>query len=106
MKTTKKTKLEEVYEKRLNEVNEMDVTDEGYARAVESVAKLGTQVVEEKREREERKSRWFKDACDVGVKVAGLALTAAATVVCLRFEESGALTTTAGRKWIDKILKG
>lgn len=102
----KKISLEEVYEKRLNEVNDMDVTDENYSKAVDSMTKLADRVIEEKRTKEERRSRWFKDAADVGIKVAGLVTTVVATVVCLRFEENGSVTTTAGRKWIDKILKG
>lgn len=102
----KKISLEEVYEKRLNEVNDMEVTDENYGKAVDSMAKLADRVIEEKRLKEDRKSRWFKDVADVTVKVAGLAATVVATVVCLRFEESGSITTTPGRKWIDKILKG
>jgi N-acetylglucosamine kinase-like BadF-type ATPase len=102
----KKTKLEEVYEKKLNEVDEMDVTDENYGKAVEGVAKLANQVIEEKREKGDRKSRWFKDGADVAIKTATLIVTVAATIVCLRYEETGTITTTPGRKWVDKILKG
>jgi hypothetical protein len=102
---TKKTKLEEVFEKRLNEVDEMEVTDENYGKAVDGAMKLADKVIEEKREKEERKSRWFRDVGDIAVKTAGLLVTVGATIVCLRFEEQGSVTTTAGRKWIDKILK-
>lgn len=102
----KKTLLEEVYEKRLEEVNNMDVTDESFTKAVDGVAKLADRVIEEKRVKEERKSRWFKDGADVAIKVAGLVTTVVATIVCLRFEENGSITTTVGRKLTDKILKG
>jgi N-acetylglucosamine kinase-like BadF-type ATPase len=102
----KKTKLEEVYEKKLNELNEMDVNNENYSKAVEGVAKLANQVIEQKREKGDRKSRWFRDGADIAIKTATLITTVVATIVCLRFEESGSITTTVGRKWTDKILKG
>lgn len=102
----KKTVLEEVYEKRLNEVNEMDVSDENYSKAVDAVAKLADRVIEEKRTKEDRKSRWFKDGADTAIKVAGLVVSVATAIVCLRFEESGTITTTVGRKLTDKLLKG
>ena len=102
----KKTLLEKVYEKRLNEVNEMDVTDENYGKAVEGVAKLADRVIEEKRSKEDRKARWFKDGADVAIKVAGLVASVATAIVCLRFEENGSITTTVGRKLTDKLLKG
>ena len=102
----KKTMLEEVYEERLREFQEMDVDDENYGKAAEAVAKLASQVVEQKREKNDRKARWFKDGADVAIKAATLITTVAATIVCLRFEETGSITTTVGRKWADKILKG
>lgn len=102
----KKTLLEEVYEKRLQEVNEMEVTDENYTKAVDGVTKLADRVIETKRAKEERKSRWFKDGADVAIKAAGLVVSVATAIVCLRFEENGSITTTVGKKLTDKLLKG
>lgn len=102
---TKKTLLEEVYDERVDELKKMKVSDENYTKAIDGVTKLADRVIEEKKCKEERKSRWFKDAADVTIKAFGLVMTGVATVICLRYEETGSITTTAGRKWIDRILK-
>lgn len=103
---TKKTLLEEVYEKKMSEVDNMDTTDENYAKAVDCACKLADRVTEEKRDRKDRVIKVVKDSADVALKAAGLVGSFGLAVVCLRFEEKGTMTTTVGRKLYDKIFKG
>ena len=102
----KKTAMEEVYEKRLKEVQEMDVNDENYAKAVDCVAKMADRVIEEKRSKGDRVARWFKDGADTAIKIASLATSVAVGIVCLRYEDKGVITTSVGKKLFDKLLKG
>lgn len=102
----RKTLMEEVYEKRINEVNEMDPTDENYVKAVDCACKLADRVIEEKRDKKDRIIKIVKDGAEIALKAASVAGTVGLAILCLRFEEKGTVTTSVGRKTFDRIFKG
>ena len=53
---------------------------------------------------EERKSRLVKNCIDVGSIVLPLIVTIWGTKATFKFEETGSITTSVGRKFIDKII--
>lgn len=54
---------------------------------------------------EDRKSRFGKILVDAGLGIAGIALTIWGTRTSLKFEETGTLTTQAGKKFMDKLFR-
>lgn len=54
---------------------------------------------------EDRKSRFGKIIVDAGLGIAGIALTIWGTRTSLKFEETGTLTTQAGKKFMDKLFR-
>lgn len=53
---------------------------------------------------EDRKERIVKNAVTVGTTVVGAALTVWGTLKTLKFEETGTVTTSAGREFIKKLF--
>lgn len=54
---------------------------------------------------EDRKSRFGKILVDAGLGIAGIALTIWGTRTSLKFEETGTITTQAGKKFMDKLFR-
>lgn len=54
---------------------------------------------------EERKSRFGKMAVDIALGLAGIGVTIWGTRATFRFEETGTITTQAGRKIMDRIFR-
>lgn len=109
------TKLYVEIEEKLDKVNELDPTTKEYATAVDSVTKLVDRAIEiekleaseiqnEKQIKEERKSRLIKNLIDIGGIVLPLAVTLWGVKASLYFEDSNTVTTTVGRKFMDRMF--
>ena len=109
------TKLNVEIEDKLDEISGLDPATKEYSTAVDSVMRLMDRAIEieklemsetqdEKQMKEDRKSRMVKSCIDVGSIVLPLAVTIWGTRASFKFEENGTITTSVGRKFIDKLL--
>lgn len=109
------TKLNVEIEDKLDELTNMDPSTKEYAVAVDSVTKLMDRAIEieklessdsqnEKQMKEDRKSRLVKNCIDIGSIVLPLAVTIWGARASFKFEETGTITTSVGRKFMDKII--
>lgn len=105
----------EIEEKSLKLAN-MEPDTKEYDAAVDSLTKLMDRRIEieklelseaqtEKQMKEERKSRFVKNLIDVGAIVVPAAITIWGACVSFKFEETGTITTSIGRKFMDKLIK-
>lgn len=109
------TKLNVEIEEKFDELAKLDPTTKEYSAAVDSVTKLMDRAIEieklessetqnEKQMEEDRKSRLAKNCIDVGSVVLPLAVTIWGAKASFKFEETGTITTSVGRKFMDKII--
>lgn len=109
------TKLNVEIEEKFDELAKLDPTTKEYSAAVDSVTKLMDRAIEieklessetqsEKQMEEDRKSRLAKNCIDVGSIVLPLAVTIWGAKASFKFEETGTITTSVGRKFMDKII--
>ena len=109
------TKLNVEIEEKFDELAKLDPTTKEYSAAVDSVTKLMDRAIEieklessetqnEKQMEEDRKSRRVKNCIDVGSVVLPLAVTIWGAKASFKFEETGTITTSVGRKFMDKII--
>jgi len=122
-----KTQLHDEIQSELSDISELEVGSDQHRTAVDSVTRLWDRMNEsekleiEKKERaenreidldlklrqmeEERKKRIIQNFIDVGGIVTTLGLTVWGTLKTLKFEETGTVTTTAGRNFINKLFR-
>ena len=109
------TKLHVEIDDRFDDLAKMDPASKEYSTAVDSVTKLMDRAIEieklessgtqnEKQMKEERKSRIVKNLIDVGGIVLPLAVTLWGVKASLYFEDSNTVTTTVGRKFMDRMF--
>lgn len=109
------TKLHVEIDERFDDIAKMDPSTKEYSTAVESLTKLMDRAIEiekfeasethnEKQMKEEHNSRLVKNSIDIGLGLLPIAVGIWGTKVCLKFEETGTITTTVGRKILDKVL--
>lgn len=109
------TLLNTEIENKFDDLSKLDASSKEYSDAVDSVTKLMDRGIElkkieksatqaEKQIKEDRKDRIVKSTIDVGSIVLPLAVTIWGACVSLKFEETGSITTSIGRKFIDKII--
>ena len=109
------TKLNVEIEEKFDELAKLDPTTKEYSAALDSVTKLMDRAIEieklessetqnEKQMEEDRKSRLVKNCIDVGSVVLPLAVTIWGAKASFKFEETGTITTSVGRKFMDKII--
>ena len=109
------TVLEVEIEEKFNSLASMDPGSTEYTNAVDSLTKLIDKTIEieklnttEEQNKtqlvEERKSRLVKNCIDIGSIVLPLIVTIWGTKATFKFEETGSITTSVGRKFIDKIV--
>ena len=112
MKTLVNVEIEERFE----QLADLDPTTKEYVNAVDGITKLMDRVIEieklenaelntTKQHKEDRKSRLAKHCIEVGAIVLPLAVTIWGSLVSLKFEEQGSITTTVGRKTLDKLFR-
>lgn len=101
---------------RFDKLSQLDPSSNEYTAAVDNVTKLMDRAIEieklekaeaqnERQFKEDRKSRVVKNCIDVGSIVLPLTVTVWGALVSLKFEEEGSITTTIGRKTLDKLFK-
>ena len=109
------TKLQMEIDERLDAANELDPTSKEYEAVVNSVTKLMDRAIEieklelsetqnEKQMKEERKARLIKNLIDIGAIVLPLGVTLWGVKASLYFEDENTITTTVGRKFMDKLF--
>lgn len=109
------TKLQLEIEERLDAANELDPTSKEYETVVNSVTKLMDRAIEieklessesqnEKQMKEERKARLIRNLIDIGAIVLPLGVTLWGVKASLYFEDENTVTTTVGRKFMDKLF--
>lgn len=109
------TKLNVEIEEKFDELAKLNPTTKEYSAAVDSVTKLMDRAIEieklessetqnERQMEEDRKSRLVKNCIDVGSVVLPLAVTIWGAKASFKFEETGTITTSVGRKFMDKII--
>lgn len=110
------TKLHGEISNRINGLSKLNPSSEEYSDTVNNVTKLMDRAIEiEKLEmtetqnmrqlKEDRRSRIVKNVIDAGSIVLPLTVTVWGALVSLKFEEEGSITTTIGRKTLDKLFK-
>ena len=119
--------LREEIQTEIKELGELELGSEQYKSTVDGVTKLMDRVIEmekidiERQERidareeenqikmaemnEERKDRIIKYILSAAGIIIPVGVTIWGTKVSLKFEETGTLTTTAGRNFINKLFK-
>lgn len=117
------SKLHAEIDDKIDALAMLDVSGKEYSTAVDSVTKLMDRAIEieklelseahnekqmahdEKQLNEDRTARIVKNCIDVGSIVLPLTVTIWGALVSLKFEEEGTITTTIGRKTLDKLFK-
>ena len=110
------TLLYEEIETEFNALADMKPGDAEHAKAVDSLTKLMDRAIEmekvttsaaqaEQQMIEDRKSRVVKNLIDIGGVVLPLAVTVWGAKVSFKFEETGTITSAAGRQFIQKLFK-
>ena len=82
----------------------MDSVTKLMDRAIEIEKLESSETQNEKQMEEDRKSRLVKNCIDVGSVVLPLAVTIWGAKASFKFEETGTITTSVGRKFMDKII--
>lgn len=122
-----KTTLHDEIQSELEEIAKLEVGSDQHRTAVDSVTRLWDRMNEtekleiEKKERaenreieldlklqqmdEERKKRIIQNCIDVGGILTTVGLTVWGTLKSLKFEETGTVTTTAGRNFFSKLFR-
>ena len=109
------TKLHVEIDDRFDDLAKLDLASEKYSTAVDSVTKLMDRAIEieklessesqnEKQMKEDRKSRLVKNIIDAGSIILPLAVTIWGAKASFKFEEEGTITSTVGRKFMDKLI--
>ena len=109
------TKLNVEIDERFNDLAKLNPTTKEYSTAVDSLTKLMDRAIEiekieaseaqnEKQMKDDRKSRIVKNCIDVGSIVLPLAVTLWGVKASLYFEDSNTVTTTVGRKFMDRMF--
>lgn len=110
------TLLTNVLENDIDKISEMEIGSPERAKAVDTWAKLVSSANEiektkasvaqmEQQMADEKKSRWVGYGFRLLEIGAPLAMTWAGSKMVLKFEETGSITTTAGRQIIPKLFK-
>ena len=111
-----KTLLHEEIENEFDKLSKLEPDTKEHAAVVDSIAKLMDRAIEmekleetaihnEKQLYDEKVSRLVKNLIDVGAIVLPLAVTVWGAAVSFKFEETGTITTSIGRKFMDKLIK-
>ena len=98
------TKLQMEIEERLDAANELDPTTKLMDRAIEIEKLESSESQNEKQMKEERKARLIRNLIDIGAIVLPLGVTLWGVKASLYFEDENTVTTTVGRKFMDKLF--
>ena len=109
------TKLNAEIDEKLDKLNKLTLGSQEYSTAVTDLTKLMDRSIEieklevsetqnEKQMKEDRKSRMVKNVIDVGSIVLPLVVTIWGVKASLYFAAKNTVTTTVGRKFMDRIF--
>lgn len=109
------TKLHVEIDDKFDELAKLDPASKEYSAAVDSVTKLMDRAIEiekletsetqtEKQMKEDRKARLVKNCIDAGSVILPLAVTIWGACVSWEFEKNDSMTTTIGKKFVDKLI--
>lgn len=111
-----KTQLDKEITRLVNNLAALNPNDKEYADVEDNLTALMDRRLEieklesaeaqtEKQLKEDRKTRLFKNLIDIGAIVLPLAVTIWGAKASFKFEEEGTITTSIGRKFMDKLIK-
>ena len=111
-----KTLLDVEIEERSIKLASIEPGSKEYSDAVDGLTKLMDRRIEiekletseaqnEQQMKDERFDRWFKLFSDAGIGLLGLGLTFWGTKASFRFEETGTITSQAGKKLMERIFR-
>lgn len=110
-----KTQLDKEIKQLFDKLSALDPKDKEYADVEDNLTALMDRRLEieklesaeaqaEKQIKEDRKTRLFKNLIDIGSIVLPLAVTVWGARASFKFEEEGTITTSVGRKFMDKLI--
>lgn len=110
-----KTQLDKEIKRLFDKLADLDPKDKEYADVEGDLTQLmdrrleiekleSTEAQTEKQLIEDRKTRLFKNLIDIGAIVLPLAVTIWGARASFKFEEEGTITTSIGRKFMDKLI--
>ena len=110
-----KTLLDEEIKVLFDELSNLEAGSKEYADIEDNLTKLLDRRIEiekletsgaqaEKQMKEDRKARIVKHLIDVGAIALPLAVTIWGTILSFTFEERGTITSSMGRKFMDKLM--
>lgn len=111
-----KTMLDVEIEEQRNKLVNLDPGTKEYDSTVKAMTELMDRRIKieeveqaeahgEKQLAEDRKSRFGKIIVDAGIGLAGIAVTVWGARASFKFEETGTITSQAGRKFMDRIFR-
>lgn len=97
--------LEKEINRRLLELENLDISSEEYKVSVDTLTKLIDRSVEIDKNDDEKKDRKIRNGISIAGIIIPTCVTIWGTIKTIRFEESGTLTTTAGRSFVNRIFR-
>lgn len=88
------------------ELEEIDPCSDEYQNRLKELSTLMDMEIELRKVTEERRDRFIKNILTGSGIVLPLVGAFVGTIITLQFEETGMVTSCAGRKWVDKLLSG
>lgn len=97
--------LEKEINRRLLELENLDISSDEYKVSVDTLTKLIDRSVEIDKNDDEKKDRKIRNGISIAGIIIPTCVTIWGTIKTIRFEESGTLTTTAGRNFVNRIFR-
>lgn len=97
--------LENEINRRLLELENLDISSDEYKVSVDTLTKLIDRSVEIDKNDDEKKDRKIRNGISIAGIIIPTCVTIWGTIKTIRFEESGTLTTTAGRSFVNRIFR-
>lgn len=97
--------LEKEINRRLLELENLDISSDEYKVSVDTLTKLIDRSVEIDKNDDEKKDRKIRNGISIAGIIIPTCVTIWGTIKTIRFEESGTLTTTAGRSFVNRIFR-
>ena len=92
--------IDKLYEK----LQTLDEDSNEYQMVEDAILKLMDKKIEIERLKGDKWSRVFKIVCDIAAILLPLGVTIWGTLLAFTFEERGTITSTMGRKFMDKLM--
>lgn len=96
--------LENEINARFEEIEAMTITTDEYRKAVDDLSKLMDRAIELNKLDAEVAEKRRENVVNIAGIITGAILTVWGTIKSLKFEETGSITTSIGRGFINKLL--